>query len=729
MIIKSVTLTNFQCYYGEVQFQFQDGLNLIIGDNGAGKSKLYDAFYWVLYDKVFDSINREEKVTGHKDVKGNLISDKARDLCDLGESVTTIVEMVVFNPKKEETYTLLRTYTIDKNNDGTWNEPNESKQTAIQSDKYNDSHPVHLTEIESLRKRILPDDVKPYMWFQGEQVDSLIDFKQNDTLTRAINVLSDISEFDYYKEVAIKALEVAEKEYRREERRVSTDSKKSDELYEQKDKIRINLERLELERTAAQEQLYKAKEGKDKLFGKMDDAQRIRDISSINDALKQRLKETDERHNKKKSEINKSLFSKYWLLKGTNNLVNDFDKQFETYTQNRQNKEAEQRAKNIVEQELQRVLLPKNVPEPVYMKQMLEAEKCLVCDREALKGSEAYEKIKDLLDRSLSHNQRSKPEAITKHDFSKEFKHLYQNSLNLQGNINQIDGQILETLNEINELEVKYKDIKEDLAKNDKELMNLVNASKINLTQSYDVSNEFNSHLNAIVEAEKKLTQNEGFVTKKKAELWGVDDELKKLVKGKIPKFLEEKVSVLTDFKEIAVSTRDRVFTRLILKLEEEANKHFLNMTAENKSVRGRIKLEKQEGSGNYMPKNLDGEGRALSSINDSNIILIKLAVIMAIISAKRSSPAAELYPLITDAPTSKFGDNYAVGFCRAASQVYSQSIVISKDFYNKPDLLDRIVKEIGSQLGSVYVIEPSLTEEEQRESRNELEVKITKKR
>jgi DNA sulfur modification protein DndD len=64
-------------------------------------------------------------------------------------------------------------------------------------------------------------------------------------------------------------------------------------------------------------------------------------------------------------------------------------------------------------------------------------------------------------------------------------------------------------------------------------------------------------------------------------------------------------------------------------------------MTAENKSVRGRIKLEKAA-NGNYMPKNLDSEGRILTSINDSNIILIKLAVIMAIISAKKSSPAAD---------------------------------------------------------------------------------------
>ncbi len=104
-----------------------------------------------------------------------------------------------------------------------------------------------------------------------------------------------------------------------------------------------------------------------------------------------------------------------------------------------------------------------------------------------------------------------------------------------------------------------------------------------------------------------------------------------------------------------------------------------------------------------------------------------KKEVIMAIISAKKSSPAADLYPLITDAPTSKFGDNYAIGFCRTASQVYSQSIVISKDFYNKPDLQQRLFAEAGEKMGNVYLIEPSLSEEAQREHRDELEVRLTK--
>lgn len=38
MIIKDIIIKNFRSYYGENKFTFSDGLTLIIGDNGDGKT-------------------------------------------------------------------------------------------------------------------------------------------------------------------------------------------------------------------------------------------------------------------------------------------------------------------------------------------------------------------------------------------------------------------------------------------------------------------------------------------------------------------------------------------------------------------------------------------------------------------------------------------------------------------------------------------------------------------
>ncbi len=728
MVINSITLTNFQCYFGEVKFEFKEGLNLVIGDNGAGKSKLYDAFYWVLYDEVFDSIDREHKKT--KLVKGNLISDKAKALCEPGGMVKAEVEMVVYNPKRKMEYTLTRSYTVSKNDSGALRQDPDSTFTILEMDKFNVSRPmVNQGEIASLLKNILPDDVKPYMWFQGEQVDSLIDFKNNSTLTNAINVLSDIREFDFYEEVSKRAYDAAGKEYHRELRKASSDSKKNEALETQKERILRDLARFEEEEKLAADNLTYATERKDLLLNKVEDAQRLKDLNTKEQHLKERLKEIDERLVKKKVGINKSLISRNWILKGASSLVELFAEKYNNYTQTRIRQEAEYAAEKKAMDDFlsKKFRLPVDVPEPIFVQQMLEQERCLVCDREAPKGSDAYQTILEILEQSKAHKQKTKPEPITKHDFSKEFQYLYQNGLRLQGTISQADHEIQMAIGDILGLEAKYKEVKRELDDVQREIMNAVNSSNIgSLESSFNIVSEFESQHNSIIDFEKKLSRIKFEIEAKKKEDKRIDEELKSLSTGKVSPTLEEKVSVLEDFRDIAVSTRARVFNRLILKLEEEANLHYYSMTAENKSVRGRIKLEKQA-NGNFMPKNLDSEGRILSSINDSNIILIKLAVIMAIISAKKSSPAADLYPLITDAPTSKFGDNYAIGFCRATSQVYNQSIVISKDFYNKPELQQRLFLESGEKMGNVYLIEPSLSEEQQREHRNELEVHITR--
>ena len=47
MIIKSLEIQNFRSYYKTNVFNFCDGLNLIIGSNGDGKTTLFEALEWV----------------------------------------------------------------------------------------------------------------------------------------------------------------------------------------------------------------------------------------------------------------------------------------------------------------------------------------------------------------------------------------------------------------------------------------------------------------------------------------------------------------------------------------------------------------------------------------------------------------------------------------------------------------------------------------------------------
>ena len=74
--------------------------------------------------------------------------------------------------------------------------------------------------------------------------------------------------------------------------------------------------------------------------------------------------------------------------------------------------------------------------------------------------------------------------------------------------------------------------------------------------------------------------------------------------------------------------------------------------------------------------------------------------------------------------PTSKFSDNYTIGFCNTVDDVFVQSIILSYDFYHNLALRQRLLNEVNN-LGAVYLIEPSI-KEENRSNRKELSTNIT---
>lgn len=59
MIIRRIEIENFRSYYGnENIFEFGDGLTLIIGDNGDGKSTFFEALQWLLDISNTDEVQK-----------------------------------------------------------------------------------------------------------------------------------------------------------------------------------------------------------------------------------------------------------------------------------------------------------------------------------------------------------------------------------------------------------------------------------------------------------------------------------------------------------------------------------------------------------------------------------------------------------------------------------------------------------------------------------------------
>lgn len=724
MIIEKIDLENFMCYSGKMTIPFKEGINVIIGDNGYGKSKLYDAFYWVMYDQVFDGNKKEFiKTSSYRE---NLISDKAKfDMLD--GRIASKVAITFRDLENDKVITIERKYTatIDK---GKVTGDNGSELSIMKKELSYLTARLVTDEEEKQRilKVILPFDIKDYLWFQGEQVESIIDFNKQDSLTKAINALSSITRYDELKAIATTAARSANNEYDRELKRLSKDSGKSEQLGESKIKLEGKILGLQTELNEVNENLSRAEAKCEELLNKIEDAQKVNELQQEKKNIVIRLNELNEELQEELTTFHRKMFRSKWVLKGTHELHDVYAKKFSAYEQRKMQIANEKAAAHQLESEAANKLqtrLPFNVPEPNYLEWMLEKERCLVCDREAKENSEAWQKIKELLDRPKKGQVNKSDEPLTRQNFNDDLKKLYQNGLSLTGRISEIEDDINDALTRRNSLNKKVRDANVELERAEENIQRLLAENSLTADTAKHILDEYsvhNKYVKDYTEEKSKLGQQ---IEHNKTILKGVEDQLKELVTGEIPAVLLEKREILNDFETIATSTRDRVFTNLITQLEKEANSHYEAMTSGNRSAKGQIKLRKLP-NGNYMPEIIDATGIPLRGINTGNLILVKLSAIMAIISAKNSGRAAELYTLITDAPTSVFGEDYTIGFCKTISKVYKQSIIMSKEFYKNENLRNELLNNPEIKTGNIYMISPSILETE-RDTRNNLSTQI----
>ena len=55
-VIRSISFKNFYNYSGDYKnntYEFSEGINVVNADNGMGKSKLFNGFFFILRDKAF----------------------------------------------------------------------------------------------------------------------------------------------------------------------------------------------------------------------------------------------------------------------------------------------------------------------------------------------------------------------------------------------------------------------------------------------------------------------------------------------------------------------------------------------------------------------------------------------------------------------------------------------------------------------------------------------------
>jgi DNA sulfur modification protein DndD len=684
MIIRNIRLQNFQCYYGENEISLSEGLNLILGANGFGKSKLYDAFYWLFQDRIFNSDTNTFVETAI--VKDKLVCDKSKAECLAGQSVITFVELEVEHTSGV-VYRLKRTYRYGKNNN---NEPvvTDKSQTDIM---YQDVlHFKPSTEdFDNLIEKMIPNNIIPYVWFKGEQdINSLVNTSDEKSLKDVIKKLSNISSWEIYKRITEGAEETANKELAQARKQLTNQADEISALEKRREKIEKEINDLNQFITSDEEELSKANDIQEKYFSISSDAEKIQSIKKELDNARGYLNSKVNDYQKVSNAFTSQLFDSQWVLLGLENYVSEFAEKIGQYDHDKRTLKEQLTGKRA------KFKLPAHIPDPIKLEEMLKEGRCFVCNQTIAQHSDAHSFVMEKI------SYKDEFEGNNLNDHQTFFESLRNNALKLEDKITQIPQDILAYKEEEQLLLKKLEDANLKIEELEGKLDKLINISGV--TNAEDITASYQSAKKRSINYAENIGSNKTKLRLAEKELIDVESKLQFLTKDDAKVNFAQKVQeMIKDLKAISFNARERVYNQLINRLENRANEHFTRINNLSGAFVGKIIFDKI-GNG-YKPK-IISNGVEVSNHNTSNLSAMKLSIILAIISTKEQR--TEHYPLIADAPVSDFDELKTSALLCEIGSTFKQSIIIFKEFLKKSESGYIINNEAITELRKTLQIE-----------------------
>lgn len=173
MIIKDIIIKNFRSYYGENKFTFSDGLTLIIGDNGDGKTTFFEALQW-----LFETMVERNTIDN--------ASEMRKSKLEIGESDEVYVAMT-FDHDGEKS--IEKSYTFERTSENTFS---TSKVTFRGYENTNAGR--ELVDGKVLMNRCFDAFIRRFSMFKGESTLNV--FQDKTALKQLVDKFSDVKKFD-----------------------------------------------------------------------------------------------------------------------------------------------------------------------------------------------------------------------------------------------------------------------------------------------------------------------------------------------------------------------------------------------------------------------------------------------------------------------------------------------------------------------------------------------------
>lgn len=697
-IINSISFKNFFNYYGNYEdntYELKEGINIIVADNGAGKSKFFNAFLWLFNDQILDSDDKVSKNV--KDVFVKILSDKAKNEASIQENIECGIQ-IEYTFGTRYRYQITKSFLATKLNDNitdnnSWQfVPNdiEVNRTGLMLPKYS---PIYDEDEKRkiIDKLILPN-FRKYSFLQGEEFDKIIDFTKKSSIEEAVHNLTDIKKYEKIAELTDYIKVRAEKDLKIQNKASGDKSDRLEEAIEEKNNIQKSLEN-EITKLSEYEKTFDdAEQEKNELDKTYANAEKRKELDDKIKEANKKIRKAAEVYEEFLERINNRFFDGNfsWISMGFDDVVPKFKNLVDTFTEERFKKKALQDVEESPNSYIH--FLPVDTPDLMSIQEMINHEHCYVCDRPAKKGTAHYNYLLKLRDRP---KEAAKKKPFVKNDLKDFFGSLQINAQPFYNKIDSIRESVIST-------RIKEKELKDRLDKLTDSVKSLKVQRKDILVAGDDSENNAASIISQYQGAIKRMENARARIDiniqpkiqKFKSEIRNLGNEIESLSNSQdIPQGFIDNYSISKDLAEATIKAKDRVYDDMISMLEKHANIHFKNLIVNNDLAGGILKFEKSP-SGSISFNYMDSNNNVVHGSSEGFQRMKKFSVVLAIITANSSNFN---YPLLADAPISAFGEGFTEGFFEATGKVFPQSIVLVKELYKNGDPMK--INELGKRL------------------------------
>ena len=688
MIIKKIEIQNFRIFYGLNTFELSDGLNLIIGSNGDGKTTFYEALEWLF------------RTDGSNKMDTKYISKKRSEELMPDDSDDVRVAMVYEHNGKIKT--LEKMFHFTKSFDGEVGTSNYSFSLI-------EGNGVERITVDGVRfDKDLPSEMRKFIMFKGEaDLDVL---QSSNAMKLLIDNFSEVRDFDAYFEFmeyatrnANKARDNAQKLDKKNQDRI----KDLNQTIEHEKGLLSDIEReIGIKENEA--------ESFDKLLKNIEQSQESSKLLvSVNSRIENLQKLRSETVARIREDYTINLLDDMWVLMGFENTADEYSTKVNELMKERRRLEnqylittGEEKAIKAIQKGI--TDLPAHIPGRKIMEDMLKEEKCKFCGQAAPRGSDAWNFMLARLEEYKASLNTQKADDIEPY---------YQN--NYIGELQKRDTTLNDNLSDITTMRHKIQELMafnnrlhDDVKKIDANLENEFEQKKRILAQTDGLTEE---QLLANYESistwmdKKNRADNRVDILKRQREqhreiLEKAQLDLSKISEGTAAAMYAKTALILQQISESFKNAKELNKKRLLMAIEDESNAFMEKLNTND--FKGTIRIiEKANGQGEAFLMNNDTV--RIFNPNTALKTTYLMSVLFAIGKLSSEKDKTQL-PLIFDAPTSSFTDAKENEFFSVISSLSKQVIIVTKSFLrdgnNGDVLLDS--SRINNIEGRIFRIE-----------------------